>query len=106
MVSDRTRRPLLVVLLFGLLFVGQLQFGLAIIGNFWWSILSWDNPATHAFEHSASCTPPYVDPARQARGCIIAAAITPSGSGLLGEWPACADQHTLSSRIIRSPPAA
>lgn len=95
-----------VVALFLLLLAAQAQFGLTLVGRVWWAILSWDSPATHAFEQSASCTPPYVDPARHLRDGIAVAATAPAAPGWSPDAPAPADPPSRSGDLIRSPPAA
>lgn len=96
--------PLIAALL-GLLLVAQVQYGLAIAGGIWQVILSWDNPATHAFEDSASLTAPSTDPTRQAAEHTLAA------TRLLGHLPLSEEQGPaqgpgFSGRLTRSPPTA
>lgn len=91
--------------LFGLLLLAQVQHGLAVAGGIWQVIPSWDNPATHAFEDSASLTPPYADPARQAREHTIAAA-RQRGHLLPTDGPGAAESPAFSGRLTRSPPRA
>lgn len=104
--ARRRTTSFLIVTLAGILLLAQVQSGLAILGIFWWSILSWDNPATHAFENAVSLVPSYTDPTLEACDHVTAAAGQPLrshwsfGSGSRAKTPA------LSSRITRSPPAA
>lgn len=103
--ARRRTTSFLVVSLAGILLLAQVQFGLAILGVFWWSILSWDNPTTHAFENAASLVPSYTDPTLEA--CDhIAAATQPLPSHWSFEPRSRAKTPALSSRITRSPPAA
>jgi hypothetical protein len=93
------------LLLATLLVLVQVQFGLAVVGDVWWAILSWDNAATHDFETAASVTPPSTDPVREARESACRGA-RPSGRV---SWPDGANRALDprgSAPISRSPPAA
>jgi hypothetical protein len=104
--ARRRTTSFLVVTLAGILLLAQVQSGLAILGVFWWSILSWDNPTTHAFENAASLVPSYTDPTLEACDHIAAAATQPLPSHRSFEPRSRAKTAVLSSRITRSPPAA
>jgi len=94
-----------IVALFAILSLAQVQYGLAIAGGVWQSFPSWDNPATHIWEASASFTPPYADPARQAREHTLAAA-RQRGHLLPTDGPGAAQSAAFSGRLTRSPPRA
>ncbi len=90
----------------GLLLIAEVQAGLSIVDSVWWWILSWDNPASHDFENSALLTPPKMDPIRYVRDHIIASASLLQVCILPQEGAAAPPSLSLSSRFIRSPPAA
>lgn len=102
----RNRSRLLSCVFLGLLLLFQIQFGLTIVGLIWWSIPSWDNPATNDFENNSLLTPPRVDPTPEACDHIIALAASPLGYIPLFDEPGSTRDLALSSRITRSPPAA
>lgn len=93
----------LVITLFWLLLLAQVQAGLAIAGRIWQAFPSWDNPSTHAFEDGACLTPPYSDPTQQACGHALPPA-RPLGRLLPSEEPGALHRPAVSCQLTRSPP--
>lgn len=96
------RQPLVLVL--RLVSLAQVQSGQAVVGLFWNSILSWDNPATHASEGIASLTPPFTDPARQAREQSVAAALSPTGHVIAPDGPDHPPGPVSAGPVSQAPP--
>jgi hypothetical protein len=86
-----------------LLLSGQTEYALAVAGQVWWSILSWDSASTHAVEALASFTPTLRDPVREA--CERVRAVPPLLAVRLVDAPRAPRDAVLSARITRSPPA-
>lgn len=103
--ARRTNGVLLTALLC-LLLAAQLQAGLGTLGIFWWSIPSWDNPATHGFETRALLTPTFNDPNGPLREQVVAAAIESRDCNQWSDQPSHPQTPCFSFPITRSPPAA
>jgi hypothetical protein len=104
--TTMTRRRLVlgVFALAGLLAVARVAYGLSVLGGLWWTVLSWDSPATHQFETLASVICPPGDPTRAARAQALASHEA-RGCPLLPDGPAGPKLVALAGPIPRSPPS-